>query len=107
MESNAVTQQKVKHHIDTLLMGDKYNIDNLSLEDKIEKLKITCGMYILLKEIYCNIYERHNRTILPKIRVIEFVNDWRSKIKYADYNEGYTFYFNSIPQENKLNLLLR
>ena len=61
----------------------------------------------LLKEIYCNIYERHNRTILPKIRVIEFVNDWRSKIKYADYNEGYTFYYNSIPQENKLNLLLQ
>lgn len=31
----------------------------------------------------------------------------RSKIKYADYNEGYTFYYNSIPQENKLDLLLQ
>lgn len=61
----------------------------------------------LLKEIYLNIHERHNRTVHPKIRVIEFVNDWRSKIKYADYNEGYTFYYNSIPQENRLNLLLQ
>ena len=34
-------------------------------------------------------------------------NYWRSKIKYADYNEGYTFYYNSIPQENKLDLLLQ
>ena len=25
----------------------------------------------------------------------------------ADYNEGYTFYYNSIPQENKLDLLLQ
>lgn len=61
----------------------------------------------LLREIYLNIYERHNRTIDPKIRVIEFVNNWRSKIKYADYNEGYTFYYNSIPQGNKLDLLLQ
>jgi hypothetical protein len=61
----------------------------------------------LLKEIYLNIHERHNRTIYPKIRVIEFVDNWRSKIKYADYNEGYTFYYNSIPQENRLNLLLQ
>ena len=61
----------------------------------------------LSKEIYLNIHERHNRTTHPKIRVIEFVNDWRSKIKYADYNEENTFYYNSIPQENKLDLLLQ
>ena len=63
--------------------------------------------YRLLKAIYLNINGRHNRTIYPKIRVDEFVNDWRNKIKYADYNEGYTFYYNSIPQENKLNLLFK
>lgn len=61
----------------------------------------------LLKEIYLNIHGRHNRTTNPKIRVTEFVNDWRNKIKYADYNEGYTFYYNSIPQENRLRLLLQ
>ena len=61
----------------------------------------------LFKEISLNIHERHNRTTHPKIRVIEFVNDCRSKIKYADYNEGNTFYYNSIPQENKLDLLLK
>lgn len=61
----------------------------------------------LLKAIYLNINGRHNRTTNPKIRVTEFVNDWRNKIKYADYNEGYTFYYNSIPQENRLRLLLQ
>ncbi len=61
----------------------------------------------LLKEIYLNINGRHNKTIYPKIRVAEFVKDWRNKTKYADYNEGYTFYYNSIPQENRLNLLLQ
>lgn len=61
----------------------------------------------LLKEIYNNINKKHNKTLFPKIRVIEFVNDWRNKIKYADYNEGYTFYYNSIPQEYILNLLLK
>ena len=61
----------------------------------------------LLKEIYYNINERHNKTQNPKIRVAEFVNDWRNKIRCADYNEGYTFYYNSIPQENKLKLLLK
>lgn len=61
----------------------------------------------LLKAIYLNINGHHNKTIYPKIRVNEFVNDWRSKTKYADYNEGYTFYYNSIPQENRLNLLLQ
>ena len=61
----------------------------------------------LLKAIYLNINGRHNKTIYPKIRVDEFVNDWRNKTKYADYNEGYTFYYNSIPQENKLNQLLQ
>lgn len=63
--------------------------------------------YKLLKAIYLNINGRHNKTIYPKIRVDEFVNDWRNKTKYADYNEGYTFYYNSIPQENKLNQLLQ
>lgn len=61
----------------------------------------------LLREIHHNINGRHNKTSNPKIRIIEFVNDWRNKIKYADYNEGYTFYYNSIPQENKLNFLLK
>lgn len=61
----------------------------------------------LLKAIYLNINGRHNKTIYPKIRVDEFANDWRNKTKYADYNEGYTFYYNSIPQENKLNQLLQ
>lgn len=61
----------------------------------------------LLKEIYLNMHERHNRTIHPKIRVIEFVNDWRTKIRYADYNEGYTFYYDSIPEKNRLELLLK
>lgn len=61
----------------------------------------------LLREIYLNIHERHNRTINPKIRVIEFVNDWRTKIRYADYNEGYTFYYDSIPEKNRLELLLK
>lgn len=54
-----------------------------------------------------NINGRHNKTIYPKIRVDEFVKDWRIKTKYADYNEGYTFYYNSIPQENKLNKLIQ
>ena len=61
----------------------------------------------LLKAIYLNINGRHNKTIYPKIRVDEFVKDWRNKTKYADYNEGYTFYYNSIPQENKLNQLIQ
>lgn len=61
----------------------------------------------ILKEIYLNIYERHNKTQNPKIRVIEFVDNWRYKTKYADYNEGYTFYYNSIPDENRLDLLLK
>lgn len=61
----------------------------------------------LLKEIYLNINGRHNKMLDPKIRVIEFVDNWRQKTRYADYNEGYTFYYNSIPQENRLNLLLK
>lgn len=61
----------------------------------------------LLTQIYLNINGRHNKTPYPKIRVIEFVNDWRYKQTYADYNEGYTFYYNSVPEENRLNLLLR
>jgi len=61
----------------------------------------------LLKEIYININEKHNRTLYPKIRVSEFVNNWRIKTKYADYNEGYTFYYNSIPKENILDILLK
>ena len=61
----------------------------------------------LLNEIYLNINGRHNKTQNPKIRVIEFVNNWRYKTKYADYNEGYTFYYNSIPEENRLDLLLK
>lgn len=61
----------------------------------------------ILKEIYLNINERHNKTQNPKIRVIEFVDNWRYKTKYADYNEGYTFYYNSIPEENRLDLLLK
>ena len=61
----------------------------------------------LFKQIYLNINGRHNKTLNPKIRVIEFVNDWRYKQTYADYNEGYTFYYNSIPNENRLNLLLK
>lgn len=61
----------------------------------------------LLREIYSNMNDHHNKTMNPKIRVAEFVNDWRTKIRYADYNEGYTFYYNSIPQENKLKLLFK
>lgn len=61
----------------------------------------------LLKEVYYNINGKHNKTKLPKIRVAEFVNDWRTKIKYADYNEGYTFYYNTKPDINKLKLLLK
>lgn len=61
----------------------------------------------LLKAIYENINGKHNRTKQPKIRVEEFVPDWRSKVLYADYNEGYTFYYNSIPTKEKIDALLR
>ena len=61
----------------------------------------------LLRIIYCNLNGKHNKTLEPKIRVAEFVNNWREKIKYSDYNEGYTFYYNSIPDENKIDLLLK
>lgn len=61
----------------------------------------------LFREIKLNITERHNKTKSPKILVAEFVNDWKTKFKYADYNEGYRFYYNTKPEENKINMLLK
>lgn len=61
----------------------------------------------LLKLIYENINGNHNRTSQPKIRVVAWVNDWRNKTQYADYNEGYTFYYNSIPTKQQIDNLLR
>ena len=62
---------------------------------------------VLLRHVYENINSKHNRTASPKIRVAEFVPEWRTKAKYADYNEGYTFYYNAMPQEDTLDKLLR
>lgn len=93
-------------------IGDKYLL--VVLPKKYDSLILYQTDFIshkwlakLLNEIYLNINERHNKTQNPKIRVIEFVNNWRYKTKYADYNEGYTFYYNSIPEENRLDLLLK
>lgn len=61
----------------------------------------------IFEEISLNINGRHNKTNTPKIFVAEFVNNWRTKIKYADYNEGYRFYYNSKPDINRLRLLLK
>lgn len=93
-------------------IGDKYLL--VVLPKKYDSLILYQTDFIshkwlakLLNEIYLNINERHNKTQNPKIRVIEFVNNWRYKTKYADYNEGYTFYYNSVPEENRLDLLLK
>lgn len=61
----------------------------------------------LLKAIYENINGKHNKTAQPKIRVAEFAPNWSTKIPYADYHEGYTFYYNTIPQEEKIDKLLK
>lgn len=61
----------------------------------------------LLKNVYENINGKHNKTTQPKIRVAEFVPDFRTKTPYADYNEGYTFYYNELPQEEKIDKLLK
>lgn len=83
-----------KQYDSLIIKQPQYNIDNKYCDK-------------LLKEVYFNINGKHNKTSLPKIRVAEFVNEWRTKIKYADYNEGYTFYYNSKPDKNKLKLLLK
>lgn len=61
----------------------------------------------LLKHVYENMNTMHNKTSQPKIRVAEFVPDFRTKTPYADYHEGYTFYYNAIPQEEKIDKLLK
>ena len=57
--------------------------------------------------MYENINSKHNKTPQPKIRVAEFVTNPWTKLMFIDYHEGYTFYYNSIPNKEKIEILLK
>jgi len=67
--------------------------------------KLTYKVITSVKEHLEN--SKINRTGIPKIKCMGFINDWRNKIKYADYNEGYTMYYNNIPDTKILEQLYK
>ena len=67
--------------------------------------KLTYKVITSVKEHLEN--SKINRTNIPKIKCMGFINDWRNKVKYADYNEGYTMYYNNIPDIKILEQLYK
>lgn len=106
-----------------LYIGDDYILivlpkqyDSIIFEEQISGCRLyeNWDDYLgkLTYYIICSIskhieYNKINRTGTPKIRCLGFIDDWRSKVKYADYNEGYTMFFNKIPDTKILEQLYK